>query len=172
MMRKTSVPAGIFFLSVLMVLSCAGKKAAENVPAGSETVESASIGGVNSPGAGNIADIQGRDWILEEIRTGSSTVRINRPDNVECYTLRFDAERVSGIGHPNRFSGPYTAGEAGSLSIGMMASTMMAPLFEIDGLREHDYYAYLSNTKSRDIRDGKLELTTSGANGGTVLVYR
>jgi heat shock protein HslJ len=156
-----------------MFLPCASSEAAGIKS--DRTAESASAENAGSPENRpvNAADFQGKDWILEEIRTNSATVRINRPDNVECYTLRFDAERVSGIGHPNRFSGPYTAGEAGSLTIGNMASTLMASFFEIDGIREHEYFAYLSKTKNRDILNGKLELTTSGGNGGTVvLVYR
>jgi heat shock protein HslJ len=164
MMKKPSVPAGIFFLSVLMVLSCATSEAAENAPVGGETAQSVSVGST---------DIQGRDWILEEIRTNSATVRINRPANVEAFTIRFDAERVSGIGLPNRYTAPYTVGEAGSLSIGVAASTLMATFIEIEGLNEREYYAYLAKVKCRDIRNGKLELTTSGANGETViLVYQ
>jgi heat shock protein HslJ len=172
MMKKPFVSAGIFFLSVLMVLSCATSGAAENEPAGSETAQSVAIGSADSPGTVSITDIQGRDWILEEIRTNSATIRINRPDNVEAFTIRFDAQRVGGVGHPNRFTAPYTAGEAGSLSIGVAASTLMASFFEIEGLNEREYYAYLAKVKSGDIRNGKLELTTSGANGETVLVYR
>jgi heat shock protein HslJ len=164
MNNRTFVPAGIFILSVLMVLSCATKGGAETAPArNAHSSEGQST---------SIADIQGKDWILEEVRINSATVRINRPNNVECFTLRFDGERMGGIGHPNRYFAPYTAGEGNSLSMGLAVATLMAPLFEINGLREHEYFAYLSKVKSWDIRSGKLELTGSGENGETlVLVY-
>jgi heat shock protein HslJ len=160
--RKTFVFAVMAFL---LVLSCATKGSAESASARSaNSTENQSA---------HFADIQGKDWILEEIRINSSTVRINRPNNVECFTLRFDAERMGGVGHPNRFFAPYTAGEGNSLSIGVAAATLMAPLFEIDGLKEYEYFDYLAKVKNWDIRNGKLELTSSGTRGETlVLVYQ
>ena len=163
-MKKPSISAGTIVLSVLMVLSCATTGAAENTAIGN---------GTTSMSVRHITDIQGKDWILEELRINAATVRIDRPHNTECFTLRFDAERVGGIGLPNRYTGPYTAGEGTSLSIGLLASTLMVSLFNIEGLNEHEYFAYLSKVKSWNIQNGKLELTTSGENGETViLVYQ
>jgi heat shock protein HslJ len=165
MNNRNFVSASIILFSILMVLSCATSGAAEG----------RSAGNANSPETQSvpIADIQGKDWILGEVRINSATVRINRPNNIECFTLRFDGERMGGIAHPNRYFAPYTAGEGNSLSIGLAVATQMAPLFEIDGLREHEYFAYLSKVKSWDIRNGKLELTGSGENGeALVLVYQ
>jgi heat shock protein HslJ len=157
--------ASTIFLSILMVLSCATGGAAEK--ASSRNASSPE----NQPVP--IADIQGKDWILEEVRTNSVAVRINRPNNIECFTLKFDEERLGGIGHPNRYFAPYTAGEGNSLSIGRAAATLMVPFFEIDGLREREYFAYLANVRNWDIRNGKLELASSGENGeAVVLVYQ
>jgi heat shock protein HslJ len=165
MLKKTFVPAGIIFLSVLMVLSCATAGAAESTAIETGTAKSMS--------AGDSSDIQGRDWILQELRINSAVVRIDRPPNTEAFTLRFDAGRVGGIGFPNRYTGPYTAAEGNSLSIGSLISTLMVSLFNIEGLNEHEYFAYLSNAKSWNIQNGKLELTTSGKNGeAVVLVYQ
>jgi heat shock protein HslJ len=164
-MKKTFTPSGVIFLSVLMILFCAA-----SASAGGRTAKSASSPEVQPV---NISAIQDKDWVLEEIRINSTTVRIVRPDNIEAFTIRFDADRVGGTGFPNHYFGPYTAGAGNSLSIGNMASTMMAALFEIEGLNEREYYAYLSKVKSWAIQNGKLELTTSGENGETViLVYQ
>jgi heat shock protein HslJ len=168
---KTFVSAGLIFL---LVLSCATRGAADSTPAGTSS-ESVAVTNAESLENSPIktSEIQGKDWILEEIRINSATVRIDRPNNVECFALRFDAERISGIGFPNRYFAPYTAGEGNSLSIGTMGSTKMASFFEIDGLKEDDYFAYLANVKSRNIRNGKLELTGTGKNGeAIVLIYR
>jgi heat shock protein HslJ len=161
--KKTFVSAGVIFLSVLLVLSCATGR----TPASAATTDSTE----NLPT--QISDIQGKDWILEETRINSATARIDRPNNTECFTVRFDAERISGIGFPNRYFAPYTVGEGNSLSIGIMGSTKMASFLEIDGLKEDEYFAYLANVKSQTIRDGKLELTSSGKNGEpVVLIYK
>jgi heat shock protein HslJ len=163
--NRTSVSATMIFLSILMVLSCATSGVAKTASGGN------ALSSENQ--STSIVDIQGKDWVLEEVRTNSVTVRINRPNNVECFTIRFDEERLGGIGHPNRYFAPYTTGEGNSLSIGAAAATLMAPFFEIDGLKEHEYFSYLAKVKNWNIRDGKLELTSSGEKGETViLVYQ
>jgi heat shock protein HslJ len=168
-MRKTFVSAGMIFL---LVLSCASGGAAESTSKSRSSESVTATDSTENPPTPS-SEIQGKDWILEEVRINSTTVRINRPNNIQCFTLRFDAERISGIGHPNRYFGPYTGGEGNSLSIGNMGSTMMASFIEIDGLNENEYFAYLAKAKSRVIRNGKLELTCSGKNGeAVVLVYQ
>jgi heat shock protein HslJ len=162
--NKAFVIAGVIFL---MVLSCASGGSSKSTSTGSGDADSSG----NLPA--KTSDFQGKDWILEEIRVDSATVRIDRPNNVECFTLRFDAERISGIAFPNRYFAPYTAGEGNSFSIGVAGSTKMASFFEIDGLKEDDYFIYLANARSRDIRNGKLELTSTGKNGeAIVLIYQ
>jgi hypothetical protein len=55
----------------------------------------------------------------------------------------------------------------------MMASTLMMAFFDIEGLNEREYFAYLSKVKSWNLQNGKLELHTFGENGETVvLVYQ
>ncbi|MDR0313064.1 MAG: META domain-containing protein [Treponema sp.] len=167
-MKITFVPVGVIMLSILMILFCAPEASA-----GGRTAKSASSPETPSVDTVNLSAIQDKDWVLEEIRINTTTVPIVRPDNTEAFTIRFDAEYVGGTGFPNHYRGPYTAGAGNSLSIGNMASTMMVALFEIEGLNEYEYYGYLSKVKSWAIQNGKLELTTSGQNGETVvLVYR
>lgn len=125
----------------------------------------------------SFADVQGRDWILVELRAAPETVRMDRRklESINlgtAYTLHFGPERVTGTGAPNRFTGPYTAGEGRSLSIGQVAATQMMSLLQPEGLTEHDFFAYLARITSWDLRENRLELNSSTGNGDpAVLVF-
>ena len=152
----------LFFLGMsVMVLSCrsgASTKAKET-----ETVF--------------LRDIQGKEWILDEVKTASGTIVMDRKkletDGMGgVYTITFDTEQVSGMGAPNRFRGPYTRGEGQTLSFGKMAGTLMAAFKEPDGLKEHEYYAYLDAVSRWDLRGDKLELYTKDSSGTeAVLIF-
>jgi len=119
--------------------------------------------------------VLGRDWILEEFTSGSVTVRIDRtePVGIDIYSLRFDVERLGGVGAPNRYFAYYTAGKDNALSIGMISSTRMATIFENENLREYDYFGLLQKVYRWDLLNGKLELYTSGETGNdAVLIFR
>jgi heat shock protein HslJ len=132
-------------------------------------------------GGTTFKDVEGKEWMLSEFVSAGKTVRMDRQklelDNFGgVYTIQFQENgsegRVSGMGAPNRYFGPYTAGANRSLSIGNMASTMMATFREPDGLRENEYFNYLSKVTRWDIRNGKLELYSSAASGAeTVLIF-
>ena len=156
MSKKMKKFRALSFLLILPVFfSCAGGGKSKNV---------------------NIGDIQGRDWILEEIKTGATVVRINRAQpgiTEETFSIRFDTERISGMAAPNRYFGPYTAGDNNALAIGTVAGTLMASIFEPEELKEYEYYAYLGRVTSWEINAGKLELHTSNESGiQVVLVFR
>jgi heat shock protein HslJ len=141
-------------------------------------------GGASSAGRkAEFRDAQGKEWALLEIRSQGKTVGIDRkkleagfPGGV--FTLNFEEAspgsegRVNGAGAPNRYFGPYTAGGNNALSIGNLASTKMAALFEPEELKEHEFFDYLSKAKRWDIRSGKLELYSTNSTGAeTVLVF-
>ena len=148
----------VFILAALVFASCAGK---------------ASFGG----GKAVFKDVQGKEWILLEVRNQGKTVSIDRkkldagfPNG--AFTINFDEDRVSGVGAPNRYFGPYTADSNKTLSIGNLASTMMAAIFEPEGIKEHEFLDYLSKTKRWDLKSGKLELYGANSSGAeTVLVF-
>ena len=122
----------------------------------------------------SFADIINRDWILTDIKTGADTVHITR--NLagvnDIFTLKFDEERVSGAGAPNRYFAPYNTAEGHALSIGMIAGTLMAPLFENEDLKEHDYFGYLGKVSRWEFQNGKLELYSLNENSTeTILVF-
>ena len=123
------------------------------------------------------SDVEGKEWLLFEIRRSGEVVRIDRQALDAygfgvIYTITFEDGSVSGMGAPNRFFGPFTVDSDKSLSIGLLAHTMMLALFEPDGLNEHEYFTYLSRVTRWNVREGKLELYTSGDDGSeTVFVF-
>ncbi len=70
-----------------------------------------------APTAG--AALAGGEWKVEDI--GGTAVLPNVP-----VTIEFKEGRVFGAGSCNRFMGGYEAGDAFSIKLGQMASTMMA----------------------------------------------
>jgi heat shock protein HslJ len=122
-------------------------------------------------------DVQGKEWALIEVRSQGKTVQLDRK-KLEAgfpggaFTANFEESRLSGVGAPNRYFGPYTVDSSKTLSIGTLASTMMAALFEPEGLKENEFFGYLSSAKRWDLRSGKLELYSADSSGAeTILVF-
>jgi len=126
-------------------------------------------------------DVEEKEWILSEVKSAGKTVHMDRKkleaENMGgVYTINFKKEeasnegRVSGMGAPNRYFGPYTSGSNRSLSLGNMASTMMMAFREPDGLRENEYFACLSRVTRWDLREGRLELYSSDNNRSEVIL--
>ena len=118
-----------------------------------------------------------KEWMLLEFRSGGKTVTINRQkieaDLGKVYVIYFFEDgRAGGVGAPNRFNAPWSAGANRSLTIGNIASTMMMAFREPDELKESEYFSYLSGVSRWDLREGKLELySTDSAGVETVLVF-
>ena len=187
-MKKMKMTFSLLFvlclaLALTLNASCAGSAAVtDGGPAAS--------GGAVAAGGSNVAmqassqgevkvlsDVEGKEWMLTELRSGANTVRIDRSklggaDTNGSFTIIFQEGRVSGIGWPNHYFGPYTAGSGDALTISeQLASTMMAAFIELDELKEHDYYAYLSKVTRWTVRDGKLELYSTSDGRETTLVF-
>jgi heat shock protein HslJ len=178
--RMTFCP--LFVLFVAFVVSCAGSVAvADDGPAtsGSVVISTGNNAAGQVSGQGEVkvlGDVEGKEWILTELRGGGNTVRIDRSklaaaDTDGSFTIIFQGGRVNGVGWPNRYFGPYTVGGGEALSIGELASTMMAAFVELDELKEHDYFVYLSKVTRWAVRDGKLELYSTSDGRETVLVF-
>ena len=154
-----AVLLAVFMMPAITFLSCTGGAAA-----------SGDSGAVFN-------DVKGKEWVLTEIRSAGNTVLIDRKkyeaDNMENYfTISFNDSRVNGVGAPNRYFGPYTIDSGRKLTLGNMASTLMAAFKEPDELKEYRYYGYLSDITRWDLRNGKLELYSSNSAGAeVVLVY-
>ena len=120
--------------------------------------------------APQFSNVQDRDWKLVEIRIEPESIIINESD--DFFTLRFDMERVNGIGSPNRYFAPYLLADKQGITIKAIAQTQMAALFEPEALKEYDFFTYLQNTSKWNLVRGNLELYSQGRDGtGAILVF-
>jgi len=126
-------------------------------------------------------NVAGKEWMLFEVRTGGKTISIDRmkleTGNMGgAFTISFregespNEGQAGGMGVPNRFFAPYTAGSRKTLSIGNIASTMMFAFMEPEELKEREYFDYLAKTTRWDLRKEKLELHSSNINGAEVIL--
>ena len=86
-----------------------------------------------------------------------------------AFTISFQDGRVSGMGAPNRYFGPFTTEPGNVLNIGDLASTLMAAIFEPEDLREQEFFAYLGRATHWDLGEETLEIYSSSQDG-TVLI--
>ena len=128
---------------------------------------------VRNSGA-DFTEMEGMEWKLLELRRGRRTVQIDR-ESVGMgggYTINFYDGRVNGMGAINLFFGPYSKGPGNTLSIGDLAGTLMAALFEPEALSEREYFTFLSRVSRWDLRRGRLELYSTDNDGNAmVLVF-
>jgi len=133
---------------------------------------------VNSCKSGpKFSDVIGKDWLLVEVKTEPQSITFDRQNlNTDgfsdLFTLNFDAERLSGVGAPNRYNAPYKVDKDQAISVQLIASNLMAPIHEPQKLKEQDYFTYLQNAYKWNFADGKIELYTKNADGKeAVLIY-
>jgi len=118
------------------------------------------------------SSIIGHEWKLIEVYIDGRDTLFNRntlpaePGNF--LTLNFDAQNISGVGVPNRYSAPYTLGDNQNISIKLILSTMMASFFQPENITEHDFFTYMQNAYSWRFANNNLELLSKTAAGGEV----
>ena len=155
----------VLLAAVFVIMTCASK------PQAAQPIAPLAAESSVTP----FSQLQNKDWYLIAVRT-TPEIDLDRDKLAEegfgeFFTLRFDGERASGIGAPNRYTAPYTHDGQG-LSIGHAASTMMAAFREPEQLKEHEFFAYLQNTVQWNLADGKLELHTKKSDAtGAILVF-
>jgi heat shock protein HslJ len=117
--------------------------------------------------------LAGTEWILLEISSPDSVITLDRAklraDGMgDVFTLKFEADRVSGKGAPNR----YTAScqwRGKILRIGQAASTKMLAFREPEQLKEAQFFDYLSRVESWDLLpDNNLVLMLKDSGGAAV----
>ncbi|MCL2069887.1 MAG: META domain-containing protein [Treponema sp.] len=164
----------MILISLGLSSSCAGE-----APARESETPSRRASAVPSGEA--FARVEGIEWILTEIRMAGRTVRLDRQkyqaeDRGDIFTASFQEGRISGMGAPNRFFGPYTVGpddtggSGGEISMGSMAATLMMALWEPEEITELEFFSYLSNTTRWDLRRGRLELYGTNLDGAVVVL--
>jgi hypothetical protein len=117
--------------------------------------------------------IQRIDWNLAEVKTGLSTIIIDRTKaQTEIYSIRFQEGFIRGRGANNIYSASYIAGYNNSLSIRKITSTYMLPLFEMENFREYEYFRRLERAYRWEFHDWKLKLyTRDEINGEAILEF-
>jgi len=85
----------------------------------------------------------------------------------DIFTLKFDAENLSGTGAPNRYSAPYSL-DGKNISVMPIRSTQMASLWQPEKLKEYDFFIYLQNLSEWALTGGRLELTSKTGDGQAV----
>ena len=156
----------------LVVMSCANNS---DLTKTSENPEAAKVQ-ISEATTLQFSDVLNKEWYLAEIRA-APTITLDRGKLTDegfgdIFTLRFDGERASGVGAPNRYTAPYTLDDQQGLRIKDAASTMMAAFREPEQLKEHEFFVYLHNTVRWSLADRKLELYSQGADGtAAILVF-
>jgi heat shock protein HslJ len=124
--------------------------------------------------APDFSDVRDRNWKLMEVRAGKDVIfqrsMLKQEVPVDVFTLRFDAERVSGTGCPNRYFSPYSLSEKQAIDIKPIAGTLMAALFEPEQLKEREFFTYLENADKWNVVRGNLELRSKNNEGATVFL--
>jgi len=133
---------------------------------------------VSCSSAPKFSSVVDKDWKLIAVRGGSENITFNRNKLAEegfadIFTLRFDKERVNGVGAPNRYFAPYTlVDKKQGITIKAIAQSQMTPLREPEYLKEQEFFAYIQKTTKWNIVNKNLELQSTGADGATmVLVF-
>lgn len=121
----------------------------------------------------NFKNLLDKDWNLKEVKKAGDTILIDRTNiPSDIYTLRFEFRRLVGVGTPNRYRALYTEGENHRLSIGRIASTRMASLYEMKNFTENDYFNCLQRvTHWYFLRNGNLELISTEKGAQVILIF-
>ena len=171
-MKKVLLTLGLIITFAIVFQSCTSIESA-----GENGSRQAGIGTNAGQNEANFGDVEGKDWILLELRTPGETIYMDRAKLGEIglsgvYTIRFEEGMLGGMGSPNRYAGPYTLGGNMILGIGDILSTMMFSFIQPEGLTEFEYFALLSGVTRWNLEEGRLELFSSGSDGiESVLVF-
>jgi len=154
-----------FVLVVVMMVSC------KSVPVSSES----KLTETNKFTEADFSGITGKEWKLIEVRingvnTGFERRNLARDGFTDAFTLNFDAQNISGIGAPNRYSAPYSLGAGQAIKINVVRATLMAPILEPEKLKEHNYFNYIQNSYKWNQVNNNLELMSKDANGSEVVL--
>ena len=126
------------------------------------------LGGCGS--APQFSDVTGKEWRLIEVRTQPHNIVLDRTTLRaegfgDIFTLRLDAERMSGVGAPNRYTAPFTLAENQAIRVQPVAGTLMAAFHEPEKLNEREFFVYVQNAYRWNLANGRFELYTRGDDG-------
>ena len=116
-------------------------------------------------------------WFLTDVSIDGNDTGFNRdelngtPNGDEIFSLKFDRGILYGMGAPNRFSGPYSTGGKQTLKIMPIRSTLMASIFEPEGLKEHYFFSYLQNAYKWARLGNRLEIYSKTGDQEIVMTF-
>jgi len=146
--------AALFAINILLQIACATGAGGARVP--------------------EFTDVRDKNWKLLEVYAGKDVIfqrsMLTQESFKDIYTLRFDSERVSGAGCPNRYFSPYALAEKQAISIQPIASTLMLALSEPEQLKERDFFSYLEKADQWNLVKGNLELHSKNNEGAAVVL--
>jgi heat shock protein HslJ len=125
-------------------------------------------------GGPKFSDISGKEWKLVEVKKQQESIQFDRNTLVSegfanIFTLKFEADRLSGMAAPNRYSAPYELGKKQVITVKEIAGTLMAPLREPEKLKENEFFVFLRNVYMWNINSGgQFELLSKGDDGEEV----
>jgi len=165
-----------FVVLSVIIMSCASFSGTEGnemsgTNANNSSPSAVEESGVTNTNAVNPSGIEGYEWKLIEVYIDGNNTRFDRstlpaePGNF--LTLNFDAQNISGVGVPNRYSAPYTT-SGNLIKIMLIRSTMMASFFQPENITEHDFFNYLQNAHEWKLANNNLELLSKTQSGSEV----
>ncbi|MCL1992121.1 MAG: META domain-containing protein [Spirochaetes bacterium] len=135
--------------------------------------------------AQNFTNVMDREWRLVSVLANGESIGFNRADLLDisedwfenAFSIFFentvDGNHLSGMGAPNRYFSGFTLGENRAISIPMVASTQMAAFLELEALREHDFFFFISNVREWNLAgvgQSDLELFSTGPDGEEIVL--
>ncbi len=115
----------------------------------------------SSPGTPEDSPSPSMAVVPAALEPGAQWVLVAPASITRDVTITFDAEQVSGQAPVNRYFGPFTAGEDGSLDFGAIARTEMAGPPELMA-SEDEFFARLDRVTAFDADEVQLTLRTGG----------
>jgi heat shock protein HslJ len=159
----------LLLTAALMVSYASSNASAAGLRDGGGNTSDPSTAGAN---AANPSTIEGNEWKLIDVYVSGTNINFSRntlPEELKnFFTVNFDAQIVSGVGAPNRYSAPYTLGDNQTINIMLMRSTMMATFLEPENLSENDFFTYMQNAYSWKLANNNLELLSKTRDGADV----
>ena len=103
-------------------------------------------------------DLEGTNWILEQFGPAGELTAVL--PNTEP-TLNFDDGQVAGHASCNSYFAEVTLGDDGTMTVGMIGSTLMACMDEAMMQQEADFLAALGQVNSYTLSGSQLTLHTA-----------
>ena len=125
----------------------------------------------------SLSSALGRDWRLIQVRVGDRVTDFDRRELARegfgnIFFLRLDNDTISGVGAPNRYSGPYSLSDEDpqGIKVEVLRSTLMAQIDHPERLREQEFYIYIQNAYKWGFENRHFVLYSKNENDAEVVL--